>query len=284
VKLANLGGLPYLVEGESSLDVKTASRGRFPSNDAVIADWTEFQSWAGSVPDAQWQAVPDAPFGPPVPNPGVIWAAGLNYGKHRREALNLADREEDHGLPETFLKSPRAVTGPMSEIRLPSGTVDFEVELVIVIGAMADHVTRSEAMDYVAGFMVGQDVTDRALQYATVPQLSMGKSFQTFAPLGPYLVTVDQIGNLEDAVIESRLNGELMQSDVLGSMLRGVPELVELFSGVGPLVPGDLIFCGTPSGVGHRRTPPRFLVPGDEVVSSIGGIGVMRNLCVAAEG
>jgi len=282
MKLANLGGRPYLVDGKRTLDVSAASEGRFSSNDVVLTAWTEFESWARSVRDPQWEPMPDAPSGPPVPNPGVIWAAGLNYGHHRREALGLGGGE-DHGLPETFLKSPRAVTGPTSNIELPSNTVDYEVELVIVIGDKASRVARRDAMGYVAGFMVGQDVTDRAMQYAAVPQLSMSKSFQTFAPMGPYLVSVDELLALEDAVIECRLNGELMQSDVLGSMLRGVPELIELFSGVAPLEPGDLIFCGTPSGVGHRRTPKRFLVPGDEVVSSIAGIGTIRNVCVAAD-
>jgi len=285
MKLANLGGRPYLVNGDLGLDVAAASEGRFYSAQAVLTAWVEFGAWARTVPDTspRWRTLPDSvPLGPPVPRPGVIWAAGLNYGKHRHEALDLA-AGEDHGLPETFLKSPRAITGPTSPIVLPSGTVDYEVELVAVVGVRASRVARADAMAHVAGFMVGQDVSDRSFQYSAVPQLSMAKSFETFAPTGPYLVSTDEMPDFADAAIECRLNGELVQSDVLGSMVRSVAELVELFSRVTPLEPGDLIFCGTPSGVGHRRVPPRFLVPGDEVVSSIGGIGVMRNQCVAPD-
>lgn len=270
-------GRMCLVTGENVIDVERASAGRFPADPlAVFERWTEFVEWAKEAPDGP--AAPAEPAGGPSPAPRQVFAIGLNYRDHAEESrLGLPES------PATFTKFVTSVTGPQTQLRLPSEFVDWEAELVVVIGCRTERIAAEDAWHQVAGLTVGQDFSERIVQSAgPVPQFSLGKSFPGFAPTGPVLVTADEFTDPDDLEIECLINGESVQKSRTSSMVFGVGELIARLSAVCPLLPGDLIFTGTPAGVGAARTPRRFLRPGDEVVTRIEGIGQLRQSCVAA--
>jgi 2-keto-4-pentenoate hydratase/2-oxohepta-3-ene-1,7-dioic acid hydratase in catechol pathway len=279
VRIVNQSGRLGLVTGDEIIDVAEASQGRFaPDIQAIYPRWDEFREWAqphsADIADAD-ASVPAGPrIGPPVPRPPQIFAIGLNYREHAAESgLELPK------TPMVFTKFPASVTGPYDDIVLPPGEVDWEVELVAVIGRTARHVPRSEAWSYVAGLTVGQDVSERAMQVAppTPQQFNLAKSFAGFAPIGPQLVTADEFENPDDVGIECFLGGEQMQKTRTGDLIFTIPQLVSYLSGVLPLLPGDLIFTGTPSGVGWARSPQRFVQPGEVLTTSAERIGEMKN-------
>ena len=264
-------------------DVARLSDQRFSSDPQAVYDrWDEFRDWATDAIPATGETAgtgiaPDA-LGTPVPVPRQVFAIGLNYIDHAKEA-GLTPPES----PPTFTKFPTCITGPHEDLRLPSGSVDWEVELVVVIGRRAHHVEEKDAWGHVAGLTIGQDFSERELQFVgPVPQFSLGKSFPGFGPIGPWLVTPDEFDNPDDLEISCTINGEQVQKSRTSMLIFSVPELISRLSAVSPLLPGDLIFTGTPGGVGMARTPPRFLSPGDVVVSRIEGIGEIRQRCVAA--
>lgn len=282
MQIALIDNLPVLVEGSHMLDIRERSGGRFQVSRDIFDDWDGFRDWTATAGDA-WTEIPaGASFGPPVPEPRQVFAVGLNYLEHREEAATDYPIEPDQ-LPMAFTKFPSSLAGPRSDVLLPSKRCDFEVELVVVISHRAEDVIAGDAWSYVAGLTVGQDISDRSVQYADPPQLSLSKSFRTFSPIGPVLVTPDMFANPDDLGIECRVNDEVTQSGRTSQMIYGVGALIEFFSSVTPLLPGDLIFTGTPMGVGHRQTPARFLKPGDVLSSSIEGIGSMINTCVGDE-
>jgi 2,4-didehydro-3-deoxy-L-rhamnonate hydrolase len=209
-----------------------------------------------------------------------VFGIGLNYSEHVAES-GLARPE---AAPPVFTKFPSCITGPRGEITLPpGGHTDWEVELVVIIGRIAAHVPASSAWDYVAGLSVGQDVSERIMQMAGAPpQFSLGKSYPGFGPVGPWLVTPDEFTNPDDLELGCAVNGDQMQKGRTGDLIFSVSELIEQLSAVTPLLPGDLIFTGTPSGVGMGRSPQRWLAPGDVVTSYIEGIGEMRHTFVPA--
>jgi 2-keto-4-pentenoate hydratase/2-oxohepta-3-ene-1,7-dioic acid hydratase in catechol pathway len=177
-----------------------------------------------------------------------------------------------------FAKYVSSFTGPVGEIELPTGAVDWEVELVAVIGQLARNVPAQQAWNHVAGLTVGQDLSERDLQLrGEFPQMSLGKSLPGFSPTGPFLVTPDSFGNPDDLAISCTLDGETVQAARTRDLTFSVPQLVAELSAWLPLLPGDVVFTGTPAGVGLARKPPRFLRPGDELVSEIEGIGSMRH-------
>ncbi|MBD3003846.1 MULTISPECIES: fumarylacetoacetate hydrolase family protein [unclassified Streptomyces] len=271
-------GRMCLVTGEAVIDVEQASAGRFPADPlTVFEEWDAFRSWAAELEAAGVQA-PAGPDGSVSPTPRQVFAIGLNYRDHAEEA-GLAVPES----PSVFTKFATSLTGPDTQLRLPGGRVDWEAELVVVMGRRAEHVAAGDAWSYVAGLTVGQDYSERDVQsVGPVPQFSLGKSFPGFAPTGPVLVTADEFADPDDLAIECLVNGESVQKSRTSSMIFPVPELIARLSAVCPLLPGDLIFTGTPSGVGHARTPQRYLRPGDEVVTRIEGIGQLRQTCLAA--
>ncbi len=260
------------VEG---IDVETASHGRFgPDPQAVYPVWDEFRAWARDAGSpAGTVAVEAGDLGPVAPRPAQVFAIGLNYAEHAAES-NLAVSR----VPPTFTKFPTCLAGPSASVPLPDGSVDWEVELVVVMGRSATGVARDDAWDHVAGLAVGQDLSERELQMTgSAPQFSLAKSFPNFGPIGPALVTVDELDDPDDLAIECAVDGETMQSARTSMMVFSVPDLVVHLSSVLTLLPGDVIFTGTPSGVGMGRTPPRFLRPGEVVESRIEGIGRLRN-------
>jgi 2-keto-4-pentenoate hydratase/2-oxohepta-3-ene-1,7-dioic acid hydratase in catechol pathway len=183
-----------------------------------------------------------------------------------------------------FTKFASCINGPSGEITLPpGGHTDWEVELAVIIGPAAHRVAAASAWEHVAGLSVGQDVSERILQMATKPpQFSLGKSYPGFGPVGPWLVTPDEFSNPDDLELGCSVNGEQMQKARTRDLIVAVPELIEQLSQVTPLLPGDIIFTGTPSGVGMGRSPQRWLAPGDVLTTYIEGIGEMRHTFVAA--
>lgn len=274
MKLANLAGRAVLITEDGAVDVERASAGRFgPDPQDLLNVWTEFVAWAGDALSRHQDRIAYEAelLSAPVPRPRQVFAIGLNYAEHAAEAGYPPD-----SAPVTFTKFPTSIVGPDTVVELPRGHVDWEVELVVVIGREASKLDRESAWDHVAGLTIGQDLSERIMQLqGSAPQFSLGKSFPGFGPTGPWLVTPDEFADKDDLAISCSLTGELMQSSRTGMMLYDVPELLVRLSAVCRLLPGDLIFSGTPSGIGNRRTPQRFIGPDDVLVSEIEGIGTL---------
>ena len=272
--------LTLIVGDRRGVDVAEASDGRFsPDPQAVYAEWAAFEEWARNVSTAEGVELPGAEaLGAVSPRPRQVFAIGLNYRTHAEEA-GLAFPES----PPTFTKFPSCIAGPSAPLRLPAvGTVDWEIEVVAVVGEQASHVAESDGWRHVAGLTIGQDYSERQLQTSgPAPQFSLGKSFPGFGPIGPVLVTPDELEDPDDLELECLVNGETVQKDRTSSLIFSVPQLVARLSAVCTLYPGDLIFTGTPSGVGHVQDPPRYLRDGDRVTSRVEGIGEMTQECLA---
>jgi 2-keto-4-pentenoate hydratase/2-oxohepta-3-ene-1,7-dioic acid hydratase in catechol pathway len=283
VKIANLAGRAVLVQSENgAIDIADASDGRFgPDPQHLFEDWAAFAEWAAALERADAGASVSfdaAELAAPVPRPRQVFAIGLNYAEHAAEAGYPPD-----SMPVTFTKFPSSIVGQGAVVELPEGNVDWEVELVVVIGREGHKLDRDSAWDHVAGLTIGQDLSERITQLqGAAPQFSLGKSFPGFGPTGPWLVTPDELPNRDDLAISCLLSGEQMQASRTSMMLYDVPELLVRLSAVCPLLPGDIIFSGTPSGIGNRRTPPRFIGPDDVLVSEIEGIGTLTTRFAAA--
>jgi 2-keto-4-pentenoate hydratase/2-oxohepta-3-ene-1,7-dioic acid hydratase in catechol pathway len=279
VQFVNLEGRAGLVRDGGVIDVERASAGRFgPDPMAVLREWAAFDGWARALPpDAAGTPLDEARLGPPVPRPAKVFAIALNYRDHAAEA-----GLEIPAQPLVFTKFPSCLVGPRADVVLSSNRVDWEVELVVVIGRGGRDISPTRALEHVAGYCLGQDVSDRRMQFAgKPPQFSMGKSLDTYGPLGPMLVPLRDLGSPDDLAIECTVSGERMQASRTREMIFGVPALVEFLSRGLTLAPGDLIFTGTPAGVGSTREPRRYLAPGDVIESTIEGLGTMVNRCVA---
>jgi acylpyruvate hydrolase len=215
----------------------------------------------------------------PIPRPGKVLCIGLNYRDHAEE-LNMVLP----GRPLLFSKYANAVTGPGAPIVLPSITeqVDYEAEFTVVIGKRARRVPEAEAMNHVAGYTAANDVSARDLQFGD-GQWVRGKTLDTFAPMGPALVTRDEVPDPHNLRISLRLNGDLMQDSNTRNLVFGVPRLISFLSEAITLEPGDVILTGTPPGVGHNRKPPVYLKPGDTVVVTVDGVGSLENPVVAEQ-
>jgi 2-keto-4-pentenoate hydratase/2-oxohepta-3-ene-1,7-dioic acid hydratase in catechol pathway len=272
VRFANLAGRAVVVVGDRALDVERESAGRFSSDpQAAFDDWAAFAEWAGGL-SVGGEAFEPSRLEAPVPRPRQIFAIGVNYAEHAAEAGYPADT-----MPVTFTKFPSCLAGPVTHVELPTATVDWEVELVVVIGATADRVSRENAWTHVAGLTVGQDLSERTAQLlGGKPQFSLAKSHRGFGPTGPWLVTLDEFDNPSDLAIGCSVSGEQMQASRTSQLVYDVPELIARLSSVCVLSPGDLIFSGTPAGVGNAREPRRFLAPGDTLSSTIEGIGSLE--------
>ncbi|MFF1966318.1 fumarylacetoacetate hydrolase family protein [Streptomyces sp. NPDC058232] len=281
MRIMNVEGRLALLTKNGLEDVATLSGGRFgPDVQAVYESWDDFRDWAeshaGGDPDAHMPS--PATIGSPTPQPRQVFAIGLNYRDHAREA-NLAIPEE----PPVFTKFLSSLTGPFEDLVLPTENVDWEIELVAVIGRRAEQVRVEDGWSYIAGLSIGQDYSERVVQrVGPVPQFSLGKSFPGFGPIGPWLVTPDEFADPDDLGLECTIDGDSVQQGRTSSMIFSVPELVARLSAVTPLLPGDVLFTGTPAGVGAARRPRRFLKPGETVRSAIDGLGFMSQTCVAS--
>ena len=233
---------------------------------------------AGHLPAPTATVVPASPLAVPF-TPGKIVAIGLNYRDHIREA-GLDEPDE----PLVFAKFPSSIIGPDDAIRIDSnvcGRVDWEVELGVVIGKTATAVRADSALDHVFGYTVANDVSARDVQFAD-GQWVRGKSMDTFCPLGPVVVTGDEVGDPQSLVLRTRVNGEVVQDSSTSEMIFSVAELIEFCSRSFTLNPGDLLLTGTPWGCGEFMTPRRCLSPGDRVEVEIPGIGTVSNPIVSA--
>ncbi|GLS99079.1 fumarylacetoacetate hydrolase [Sphingobium jiangsuense] len=276
MRFANVNGRSALITDGGALDVEKASNGRFSSDPAkIFLAWEEFRQWAGAA-TGDPISFDIADLRSPSPEPTQIFAIGLNYLDHAMEA----GVKEEPLTPAVFTKFRSCLSGPEPYLKLPSANVDWEVELVAVIGKPAHAVSIENGLDHVAGLAVGQDYSERLVQLeGAMPQFSFGKSFPGFGPIGPWLVSLDEFSNPNDLAISCTLNGETMQSSRTSKLIFSLPELINRLSHVCALQPGDIIFTGTPSGVGGARDPKIFLRPGDEIISRIEGIGEIRQIC-----
>ncbi len=275
MKLANLHDRAVLLEGSTAIDVAEATKGEFgPELGPIYDRWDAFVEAARGIDTSAGHAFAEGDLGSPVPSPRQVFAIGLNYRSHAAETGMTVPE-----VPATFTKFPASLAGPFDQIELTGETVDWEVELVVVIGRRADRVSLEDAWDHVAGLTVGQDISDRTLQFAAASQFSLGKSCRGYGPVGPWLVTTDEFANPDDLELGCRLNEEEVQRSRTSDLIFTVPQLISTLSGYLSLLPGDIIFTGTPAGVGVARKPPRFLAPGDVLESWIEGIGAIRNTC-----
>ena len=275
MKLASVQGRATLVVGDEVADLEKISRGRF---DHVLAhaydQWHDLVDFAAAVTSATGPLV-ESELRCPVPHPRQVFAIGLNYRSHAEES-GMAVPE----VPATFTKFPACLSGPFDDIEIVGDAVDWEVELVVVIGRIADRVPEAEAWTRVAGLTVGQDVSDRTLQFAAGAQFSLGKSRRGYGPMGPFVVTPDELARPDDLALGCSVDGEVVQQARTSDLVFNVSRLIAELSSVLPLLPGDVIFTGTPAGVGFTRQPPRALRPGNVLESWIEGIGTIRNRCV----
>lgn len=282
MRIANVDGRAFLLTADDrGLDVAEASDGKFgPDPISIYEDWDSFRAWADEAPEGIEKSFSRGQLRSPSPAPRQIVAIGLNYGAHAAES----GFEAPDQLPPTFTKFVSSLTGPDAEVVIPlGGNVDWEVELVVVIGRTVVAVAEHDVWGFVAGLTVGQDISERVSQLAgPAPQFSMGKSFPKFAPVGPWLITPDALEDKDDLALGCAVDGETMQDGRTRDLIFPVARLVAELSRTITLYPGDIIFTGTPAGVGVGRDPKRFLQPGEELVSWIEGIGEMRQTFVAA--
>ena len=275
-KLANVNDRANLVVEDLVFDLEKVSNGNFSSDvmDAV-ARHQELHviTESLSAESADW-TLAEVELSAPVPHPRNSFGVGLNYRDHAAESSM-----ELPPVPVIFAKYPSCINGPFNAIDLRTDTADYEAELVVVIGSTTRDVNPSRAWEHVAGITCGQDISDRGLQMAAKPpHFGLGKSRDTYGPLGPLLVSTDLVANPDDLKITCSVNGEIRQADRTSNMVFDVPYLISYISNVLTLEAGDIIFTGTPAGVGAANG--RFLKPGDEIVTEIESIGFMRNNCV----
>lgn len=274
VRLANVGGRSVLVVGDEVVDVASASGGDLgPDPSSCYERWDDLLALAATAP-APTGPLPERDLRCPVPAPRQVFAIGLNYRSHAEESGMAVP-----AVPATFTKFPASLSGPFDDVELVGDAVDWEVELVAVVGRRAHHVPETDGWAHVAGLTVGQDISDRTLQFAAGSQFSLGKSRPGYGPMGPWVVSIDELDDPDDLSLGCSVDGEVVQDARTSDLVFAVPRLVAELSAVVPLWPGDVIFTGTPAGVGFTRQPPRSLQPGQVVESWVRGIGTIRNTC-----
>jgi 2-keto-4-pentenoate hydratase/2-oxohepta-3-ene-1,7-dioic acid hydratase in catechol pathway len=275
MKLADHDGRAVLVvttEPPIGIDIATASDGRFgPSIGAIYDRWDEFTAWAGAAADGPAFPLDERSLRAPSPEPRQVFAIGLNYRRHAEET-----GAQLPAIPATFTKFPACIVGQEATVALPSEKVDWEVELVVVIGRPARNVTEADAWAHVAGLTIGQDLSERDVQFGAGFQFALGKSYEGFGPMGPWLVTTDEFADPSNLALGCSIDGETVQDARTDDLVFSIPSLIAQLSAILTLYPGDVIFTGTPSGVGVARSPQRFLQPGQLLESWIEGIGTLR--------
>ena len=275
-RLANVGGRGALVDGDHYYDLEELADGALsPDPMAVLTTpdlLAELASRLGCHQPTGLLA--EATLGPPVPRPRNSYGVGLNYRSHAEEAsMEIPD------VPLVFTKFPSCITGPFDEVRLRSDRCDYEGELVVVVGPGGADIDPADAWDHVVGLTVGQDVSDRHAQFMTQPpQFNLGKSFDTFGPIGPVVASPDCFDDPDDLTLTTHVNGEVRQDDRTSNMVFPVADLVAFLSRITTLATGDIIFTGTPDGIGAAQG--LFLAEGDVITTTIDGIGTMANACV----
>ena len=237
--------------------------------------------WAEGAGNSAPEVEAGVRLGAPIDRPSKIICIGLNYADHAKEG-NMDVPSE----PVVFFKASSAFCGPYDNTIIPRGSqkTDWEVELAVVIGKKASSISEEEALDYVAGYMVHNDYSEREWQLEKAGQWVKGKSADTFAPCGPFLATPDELGDIHNLGLWLKVNGEKVQDGNTSDLIFNIPHLISYLSQFMSLLPGDIISTGTPAGVGLGFNPPRFLKPGDVVELGIEGLGEQKQTMVAAEG
>ncbi|MBB3666500.1 fumarylacetoacetate hydrolase family protein [Garicola koreensis] len=271
-------GRAFLLGAHEVVDIHERSGGEFsPHIEEIYPRWSDFLRWAqpfgsGAI---EMGRLSSNDLGAISPAPRQVLAIGLNYVDHAAESGFTVPE-----FPIVFTKFQSSIVEPFGDLALTSNSVDWEVELVAVIGNGGRGISAENAWKHVAGLTIGQDYSDRDVQFrGQPPQFSLGKSFAGFAPIGPVLVTPDEFMAQEDSVVQCTIDGEIVQSSPVSDMVFGVAELIEELSAVVELLPGDVLFTGTPPGVGFARVPQRYLRKGERVRSSITGLGYMEQIC-----
>lgn len=276
MRLANLSGRAVVVVDGHAVDVEQASSGRLSSDPMVLSDLAnhaELRAIAAAADPSDWPVLDESRLGAPVPRPPKGFGVALNYRQHALESGKAIPDE-----PHLFGKTENCVCGPFDEIIVPKGLdmIDYEAELVIVFGRTCKNATREDAWSYLAGVTCGQDISDRNEQFRLpVKQFTIAKTYDTYGPIGPYLVTSDDLPDRDALDLVCRVSGEQMQETNTSDLIFDVPALVVWLSRYITFRPGDLVWTGTPGGVGEARG--RFLRDGDVVETEIEGIGTMRN-------
>lgn len=288
MRIGNLKGRLVLIDGDRALDVATSSGGLFaPDPQAAYSRWDEFREWAGTQDvAARGSRFERRELGPAVPRPPQVFAIGLNYARHAGESgFDVPDN------PVVFTKFVSSLTGADADVELTSDRVDWEAELIAVVGTGGRNIPEADGWSHIAGLTVGQDLSDRTIQFwGDPPQFSLGKSPAGFAPVGPWVVSVDEIaaGHDVDALgircvlVTADGTERVLQDGNTRDLIFTVPALVSRLSAIVELLPGDLIFTGTPEGVGVGRNPQEFLRSGQMLRTEIDGIGAIRQRFVAA--
>ena len=273
---ANINYRSALVQGEAFFDLATITNGAV-SSDAMeaIQNTDLLHHYATQLDDYESSGlIVEANVSAPIPRPRNSFGVGLNYQLHVEEAASKTPN-----TPMVFTKFPSCISGPTDDVIMRSDECDYEGELLVVIGKDGKDIAKKEAWSHILGLSVGQDFSDRGVQYKDQPaQFNLGKSFDTFGPTGPHLVSTDSFTDPSDLEISTSVNGEVRQRDRTSNMIFDIPTLISYISSVTALTVGDIIFSGTPEGVGFRNGS--FLKDGDIVETTIEGIGTMRNRCV----
>ena len=275
-KLANIDGKSSLIHGDSYYDINSISQGEITSDPSYILDsLDDLHDLSSKIDNFEPTGlIENSLLGAPVTNSRNCYAVGLNYRAHAEES-----DMEIPPFPMVFTKHTSCIVGPFDNIEMRSDIVDYEAELVLVIGKKGKNISKENAWDHVAGLTVGQDISDRAVQFhATPAQFNLGKSFDTFGPIGPYLVSPDSVANKNAVHLECHINNELRQESSTDDLIFTVPDIISYISEFLTLNTGDLIFTGTPSGVG--ATQGKLLKDGDIITTSIKEIGTIKNKCI----
>jgi|TARA_R110002110_G_scaffold121348_3_gene297028 2-keto-4-pentenoate hydratase/2-oxohepta-3-ene-1,7-dioic acid hydratase in catechol pathway len=275
-RLANVDGRAALVHGDRYTDLATHSQGALsPDPMQALGRPDLLNELSAQLDDASATGLlADVTLGPPVPRPQKIFGIGLNYATHVAES-----GMETPSNPVVFTKFPSCLTGPTGDVEIRSGGCDYEVELVVVIGRGGRDISPDDAWAHVVGVTVGQDISDRPVQFAAKPpHFDLAKSFDTFGPLGPVVVSTDQLVERDALHLTCEINGETRQDGTTADLIFDVPTLISYLSSITTLTTGDLIFTGTPDGVGAAQG--KFLADGDIITTTIDGIGTMTNRVV----
>ena len=274
-KLANIEGRAALVEGDNYYDLETISNGKFNNdNSNALTNLVGLSELSEDLSKSEPSGLlHDIKIDAPISAPKNCYAVGLNYRNHAEEAgMDIPS------VPMVFTKHTTCLVGPNSTIEMRSDHVDYEAELVVVIGKSGKDIQKDNAWDHVAGLCAGQDISDRTVQFSSnPPQFNLGKSFDTFGPMGPYLVSPDGLQDKESLEIECKVNQEVRQKDNTNDLIFDVPSIISYLSEIVTLNTGDIIFTGTPGGVGIMEG--KFLKDGDVLSTSIEGIGTLENVC-----
>lgn len=269
---------PGVVAGDRVIGLSSAG---YDCAVSVIRHWESarpvIEDFIRNAPKESTAALDAVTLMAPVPRPPKLICVGLNYRDHAIES-----KMQIPSVPTIFNKFPNVVIGPGEPIVLPKNSTkpDYEAEFAFVIGKPGRHIPAPRWQEHVFGYTIVNDVSARDFQMQT-SQWLMGKTFDTFAPMGPWIVTEDEIADPHALDIRMTINGEVLQNSNTRELIFRIPELIEFLSSVVTLEPGDIVSTGTPAGVGFGHKPPRWLRPGDECVVTVAGVGELRNPCVA---